>query len=180
MFDEDKLKQAHNGDLNAIEEICSSTWEAVYRFIYYKVQNRQEAEDITQETYVRALTHLQSSTVKIEKYVAFLKTVSLNVLRDKWRKKRRTGANIDLEAINPMEVSVEDTTEASAQRALIENALGSLNEEQRKVIELRIIKGYSTAECAKILSKKEGTIRVLQYRALKTLALILKKNGDNL
>lgn len=174
MFGVDKHKKAHSYDLNAIEEICSSTWEAVYRFIYYKVQNRQEAEDITQETYVRALSHLQNSKVKIEKYAGFLKTVSLNILRDKWRKKRSEGSNIDLEAINPMEVSVEDTTEASAQKALIRNALNSLNEEQRAIIELRIIKGYSTAECARIMNKKEGTIRVIQYRALKILAEILK------
>lgn len=42
-------------DDKAIKEICSSTWEYLYRFIYYKVQNRQETGDITQETYVKAI-----------------------------------------------------------------------------------------------------------------------------
>ena len=63
------MKKAQEGDLKAIEELCSSTWESVYRFIYFKVQNRQEAEDITQETYVKALSHLRRSNIKIDKYI---------------------------------------------------------------------------------------------------------------
>lgn len=46
-------KRAIKGDRDAIEKICLDTWEPLYRFIYYKVQNREEAEDITQETYIR-------------------------------------------------------------------------------------------------------------------------------
>ncbi len=42
-----------------IEELCSGTWKEVYRFIYYKVGNREEAEDITQETYAKALDYLK-------------------------------------------------------------------------------------------------------------------------
>ncbi|GAE89450.1 RNA polymerase sigma factor [Acetivibrio straminisolvens] len=176
MLKEETLKKAQDGDLKSIEEICSSTWEDIYRFIYYKVQNRQEAEDITQETYVKALYHLQKNSVKIKQYTGFLKTVALNILRDKWRKKKRRGINVNIEAVNPEETAVEDAAEISAQRELIRNALDCLNEEQRMVIELRILKGYSVAETARIIKKKESTVRVLQYRALKTLASILKRN----
>jgi len=45
------------------------------------------------------------------------------------------------------------------------------------VVELRILKGYSVTETAKIIDKKETTVRVLQYRALKNLASILKDNN---
>lgn len=163
-------------DEKSIEEICTFTWEPLYRFIYYKVQNRQEAEDITQETYVKALTHFQKNNINIDKYIGFLKKVSLNVLRDKWRKSKRQGKIVDIEAINPEDAAVEDTTEASAQRELVQNALNSLKEEYRTVIELRILKGYSAAETAKIMNKQEGNIRVLQYRALKSLAAILRSD----
>lgn len=71
MIEDEMLKRAQDGDLQAIEEICSSTWESVYRFIYFKVQNRQEAEDITQDTYVKALSHFQRSSIKIEQYIGF-------------------------------------------------------------------------------------------------------------
>jgi RNA polymerase sigma-70 factor (ECF subfamily) len=178
MFDEEKLKKAQEGDLKAIEEICSSTWGPLYRFIYFKVQNREEAEDIAQETYVRALSHIRKGGCKIDKYIGFLKTVSLNILRDRWRKSKRWGAKVGFETLNPGETAIEDHAESSAQRALIENALNSLSEEQRTVVELRIIKGYSVAETASLMNKKEGTIRVIQYRALKELASILKNNDQ--
>ena len=61
MISADDYKKAKEGDLKAIENICVVTWEPLYRFIYYKVQNREEAEDITQETYVKTLTYLQKN-----------------------------------------------------------------------------------------------------------------------
>ena len=175
MLDEEKLKKAQQGDLNSIEEICVDTWEALYRFIYFKVQNREEAEEVTQETYVRALSYFRKEDVRIHKYLGFLKTVSLNILRDRWRQKKRQGVPVNIDEISPEAAAEEDVSALSAQRELIENALGQLNEEQRRVIQLRILEGYSSAETARLMGKKEGTIRVLQHRALQSLAAILKK-----
>lgn len=175
---EEKIKINSEKNSKIIEEMCSSTWEALYRFIYFKVQNREEAEDITQETYIKALSYIQKNNMKIDKYIAFLKTVSLNVLRDKWRKGKRQGTSVDLENVNPIELSLEDTTESFAQQELIKSALNVLKEEYRTVIELRIIKGYSLSETAKIMDKKETNISVLQFRALQSLSKILKE--DNL
>jgi RNA polymerase sigma-70 factor (ECF subfamily) len=165
-------------DTDAIEEICSLTWKTVYRFIYFKVQNRQEAEDITQETYVRTLSYLKRHNAKVEEYTGFLKTTALNILRDRWRKKKRWALDVSLEAVNPKETAVDDDMEVYTQRAIVQEALNRLNEEQRTVIELRILKGYSTKETARIMEKKEGTIRVLQYRALKNLSAILENMGS--
>jgi RNA polymerase sigma-70 factor (ECF subfamily) len=176
MFGVEKLKKAQEGDLESIEEICASTWESVYRFIYYKVQNREEAEDITQEAYVKALSHFKKKSANIDRHISFLKTVSLNILRDKWRKNKRWGTKANFEKINPAETAIEDPTEAIAQRMSIQNALNSLNEEQRTVIELRILKGYSVAETSRAMNKKESTVRVLQYRALQALSVILGHN----
>lgn len=174
MVDDKKLRKAREGDLKLIEDICAGTSEAVYRFTYYKVQNREEAEDITQETYVRAISHILRGNTKIEKCTGFLKTVSLNIIRDRWRKRKRQGISVNFDNINPEEIATEDPAEAGIQQELVKDALSRLSEEQRTVIELRIIKGYSVSETAAMMNKKEGTIRVLQYRALQTLAAILK------
>lgn len=77
----------------------------------------------------------------MNKFIGFLKTVSLNILRDKWRKNKRRGSIVNFDNINPESVAVEDCTEDMAQREVIQNALKLLNEEQRTVIELRILKG---------------------------------------
>lgn len=83
-------KRAIKGDRDAIEKICLDTWEPLYRFIYYKVQNREEAEDITQETYIRSLEYLKKRTFSPDNFLAFMKTVSLNLIRDRWRQKKRS------------------------------------------------------------------------------------------
>lgn len=166
-------------DGKSIEQLCSSTWEPLYRFIYFKVQNREEAEDITQETYIKAISYIQKNNIKLDKFISFLKTVSLNLLRDKWRKGKRQGQPINLDIVNPKEIATEDTTEALTQSEVIKDALKLLNEEQRMVIELRILKGYSVADTAKQMNKQESNIRVLQYRALQKLTKILKGDLNN-
>lgn len=175
MLDEDILKKAQEGDYKSIEEICTRTWEPLYRFIYFKVQNREEAEDITQETYVKALSFLKKGHEKIEKTIAFLKAVSLNVLRDRWRRHKRRGPDIHLEDVSPDYTAIDDVSDEFATRELIKSALERLGIDQRTVIELRIIKGYSVRETARIMDKKEGTIRVLQYRALQNLESVIRR-----
>jgi RNA polymerase sigma-70 factor (ECF subfamily) len=164
-------------DERSIEQLCDDTWESLYRFIYFKVQNREETEDIIQESYLKAISFMQKNNVEIDKCMGFLKTTSLNVLRDKWRKNKRQGIVLDFDNINPEEAAIEDTTENIAQHEVIENALNLLNEEQHTVIDLRILKGYSVADTAKVMNKKEDNIRVLQYRALQNLRKIFNNGG---
>jgi RNA polymerase sigma-70 factor (ECF subfamily) len=177
MLEKAKILRAQEGDIKSIEEICSSTWEPLYRFIYRKVQNREEAEDITQEAYVRALSKVQGGDTRVDKYISYLKVISLNILRDRWRRKKRRGITINLDDVKPMEAAFEDTAALVAQRDFIKSALNKLNEEQRNVIELRILKGYSVAETAQIMDKRDGTVRVIQYRALQNLAALMKSDS---
>lgn len=163
-------------DEKSIEQLCSATWETIYKYVYFKVQNKEEAEDITQETYIKAISYIQKNDVKINKFVSFLKTVSSNVIKDRWRKDKKQGPVVNIDDINPKVISIEDHTQTMAQREIIQNALELLNEEQRKVIDLRILKGYSVADTAKQMDKSEGNVRVLQHRALQNLTKILK--GD--
>lgn len=156
-----------------IEELCESTWKEVYRYVYYQVQNREEAEDITQEAYVKAFHYMKENNEKIDHSIGFLKTVSLNIIKDRWRKGKRQGQVVSYEEHEDETLWEEDFTGNSTERFLIKEALSQISEAQRNVIELRILKGYSVAETAKILKKKEGTVRVLQYRGLKELSKIL-------
>lgn len=157
-----------------IEKLCGDTWRELYNFIYYKVQNREEAEDITQETYVKAISYLNKNDVKILKYSSFLKSIAMNIIRDRWRVKKRQGSSVNLEDVKPEEIAVEDFTSLLSEKAQIEEAMSWLTKEQQVAIELRIIKGYSVAETAKLMNKKEGAIRVLQLRGLRALAKLLE------
>lgn len=91
MTTDDDITKAAEGDLHSIENICLKMWEPLYRYIYYKVQNREEAEDITQETFVRTFTYCKKKKLGLDKWPGFLRTVALNILRDRWRQKKRRG-----------------------------------------------------------------------------------------
>jgi len=159
----------------SIEDICLSTWREVYRFIYYKVGNKEEAEDITQETYVKAINLLQKEHVHINDYAKYFKTMAINILKDQWRKDKKTNGFVDIEKVESITLVTEDFTKELEQKELVQMAMDSLNEEQKKVIELRILEGYTVAETARLLKKRPVTVRVIQYRALQTMAKTLKE-----
>ncbi len=176
MPEEKRKINAREFDLSAVERLCTDTWEAVYRYIYYRVQNREEAEDITQETYARAISFMQKQNARMDNKISFLKKVSLNILRDRWRKAKGRPSEVNMDELNPGEVSTDDFSLSSTERQVITDALNELNEAQRMVVELRIIRGYSVTETARIMNKTEGAVRTLQYRAIKNLSEILKNN----
>ncbi|ROR28335.1 RNA polymerase sigma-70 factor (ECF subfamily) [Mobilisporobacter senegalensis] len=176
MFNKGKKKESIKNNDELIEEICSATWKDIYRFIYYKVQNKEEAEDITQETYAKALPYLQDEKISMDKCRSFLKTIALNIIRDNWRKSKRQGIMMNIDDVEPGKLGEDDFADAYAIREWTENALKTLNDEQRTIIELRILRGYSVEETAKYMNKSEGNIRVIQYRALQSLGTVLKKS----
>lgn len=172
----EQLRKAARGETQSIELICQQLWEPLYGFIYYRVQNREEAEDITQETFVRTLIYCRRHNTQPENITAFMKMVALNIIRDSWRQKQRQGKLIDLEDIKPLETVAADEQKAIAERMQVENALNRLKPEHKAVLDLRIMKGYSVAETAQMLGKSEAAVRVLQYRALQVLAQMLDEN----
>lgn len=165
------------GQKDFVEAICAQTWKELYRFIYYKVQNREEAQDITQETYVRAISFLEKNRDQIKNFRGYLKMIALNIIRDQWRKKKRRGNDINIDDVSEDTLSDADFADGVNERAAVEEAMKQLTQEQQEVIRLRIIEGYTSAETAKIMGRKEGTIRVMQYRALRALSELL---GDTI
>ena len=167
------MDNTSKGQNDFIEAICAQTWKELYRFIYNKVQNREEAQDITQETYAKAIAYLEKNKDHISNYGSYLRMIAINIIRDQWRRKKRWGISINIEEVNPEHLKEEDFTDTVNSQSVIESALKQLTLEQQEVITLRIIKGYSVAETASIMGRKEGTIRVMQYRALQKLAVHL-------
>ena len=82
-----------------------------------------------------------------------------------------------LEDVNPEDISSEDFSDSLSNKVEMEEAMRQLTAEQQAVLDLRIIKGYSAAETARLMKKREGTIRVIQYRAVKALAKLLEERG---
>lgn len=157
---------------------CQSTWPAVYRYAYRLVRNREEAEDITQETYLRAIRAIEKGFPegKMPGF-GYLSAVALNLVRDGWRQKRSHFSISPLEEAQVQMVTAQTPVEPppySEEDALlgtVSELMSSLPQEYQTVLELRIVQGYSRAETAALMGKSESAVRGLQYRAL----LLLKQ-----
>lgn len=161
------------GPENKMRVWCDQTWPEVYRYIYYHVHNRQEAEDLTQETYARTLKKFSFPDQLPTQ--GYLKTVALNLIRDRWRRQRVRGTQVPLdETLLPQ----DSDADATVNRALVQELLAKLSEEHRSVLELRIIEGYSRAETARQMGRSEDAVRGLQYRAVQALRSLLLEHFE--
>ena len=116
-----------------LQKWCQKTWPKLYNYLYYRVQNREEAEDLTQEIYARALTKF-TFTQELPT-LGYLKTIALNLVRDRWRRQKVQGVQVDLE---DRFLSCQSQEEAAINKNFVRELLNQLPEEQRKVLELRI------------------------------------------
>lgn len=145
-----------------------STWLQVYRYVYARVQNREEAEDVTQETYSRVLGRGEAAPAQSQ----YLFTTALNLIRDRWRRRQRRGDTLSLDEALLMRSEQEDD---AVSKAWVRSLMDRLPEEYRTALDLHIVQGYSRAEVAEYMGKTEPAVRGLLYRALQSLRGLMRE-----
>jgi len=149
-----------------IDQVFARYLDPVYRFLYSRLGNREDAEDLTSEVFLKASRQL--NTDRGEASIAqWLFTVARTVLADHWRRYYRTGAVLPLdeqqiEDVGPRPAS--ETASPSAER--VQKLLGALPDRYRLVLELRFLRGYSIQETAREMGITPENAKVMQHRAL--------------
>lgn len=174
------IEKAKTGDRDALGELVADSWQPLYRFISYKTGNSEESQDIAQETFYRAFRSLSSYQRTESLFSTWLGRIAMNLITDIWRKKGRTPIINDINeheselsgGENPADALICQETQDTLVALLCE-----LPEEQRRVIELRIIAGLPVKEAATAMNKSEAAIKMLQQRALKSLREKLLDRG---
>lgn len=158
------------------EEIYDAHVVAIYRYIYARVGNRPDAEDLTAQVFLRAVEQLDTARGDGQ-ISSWLYRVGHNAVADYWRAFYRLPL-VDSERLAPVwepaeptPTSAVDGTEERA-RARIERLLSRLPDRYREVLELRFLERLSVAETADRMGISHGNAKVLQYRALRRAALI--------
>ncbi|WP_462410656.1 RNA polymerase sigma factor [Neobacillus sp. Marseille-QA0830] len=157
------------------EKIWIDHWKEIYVFVFLRTRHKQEAEDITQETFIRAIRtegRYADETVNIP---ALLKTIARNLIIDRWRKKQKTEDPLPLEPEQVLVDKGNDLGRMLEQKEQVAYALSLLKEEQRKVIVLRLLQGLSIKETAAQLGKSENYVKVTQFRAIQRIKELVKK-----
>jgi RNA polymerase sigma factor (sigma-70 family) len=139
----------------------------IYQYIYRRVGNQPDAEDLTDEVFIHTLRSLRLPAL-VREVRAYLVKTARTVLADHWRKHYAM----------PM-ASIESSTLPAAPPPATENRLAAdratrilalLPERSRQLLELRFLRAYSVREAAGALGITEANARVLQFRALKLAA----------
>jgi RNA polymerase sigma-70 factor, ECF subfamily len=170
---------ARDGDTEAFGLLYDHYNGTVYRFLYYRVGSHALAEDLTSETFFRALRSMSGFKWQGRDFGAWLVTIARNLVADHFKSGRY---RLEVTTGDVLDADREDRgPEGSPEAAVVDHitnvalltAVKQLNPEQQECIVLRFLQGFSVAETAQAMGKNEGAIKALQYRAVRALARLL-------
>lgn len=169
------ISKAQQGDPKAVELLYQEHARAVYRFIYYKVGNREDAEDVTQDVFIAAFAGLSRFRGEA-KFVNWCYEIAKRKIADLWKEKYSM-PTVDIEATiglhttdETVEMSIEREQHDHSKIQEVHAVLQKLPEHYRTVLEYRFLKNYSIKETAEAMNISVSNAKVLQHRALKKAA----------
>jgi len=169
------VQRAVRRDAEAFGRLYDMHVDRVYRHIYYRVGNEQDAQDLTQQAFFKAWQAIDRYRKTASPFIAWLMTISHNLVVDFYRTKKDK-AYVEAEVLaDSAASSPEGVAEASFEQQRLRRAILQLGGDEQQVVILRFIEGFEFAEIASLMKKKEGNIRVILHRALVKLRDILGK-----
>lgn len=174
------LRLAQRGDGEAFGRIYDRYVDQVYRYLYYRVGSHAVAEDLTSETFLRALRRIGSFSWQGRDIGAWFITIARNLVNDhvkssRFRLEIPTGDMLDADHGDD---GIEQTVIDRLQGAAVIDAIRELKSDHQECLVLRFLQGLSVAETAEVMNRSEGAIKQLQLRAVRALARVLTRRGD--
>lgn len=175
----DLVRRAQQGDGEAFACIYDRYVDQIFGFICHKVRDRQLAEDLTSDVFLRALRNVERFQWQGVDIGAWLVTIARNRVTDHF-KSARARLERPVEEIHDQPMVGDDHPEhtllARDLAASLQQAMDKLKGDHREVLFLRFVQGLSVAETASALDRTDGAVKALQYRALRALAEIVKND----
>ena len=171
------VASAQTGDSEAFGAIYDALVDPIYRYIFYRIGSREDAEDITEQVFLRAWERISSyRPTGGHPFSAWLYRIAHNQVVDMYRQRARSQTSElpeDL-AEESADASPIIATERALSQSQLSRVIRQLPEQYQQVIVLRFVNDLSYTEISAVLDKPEGTVRVLQFRALKRLRELLE------
>jgi RNA polymerase sigma-70 factor (ECF subfamily) len=168
--DTELIARAAKADREAFGALYERYVFRVFRHVYYLTNDSHASEDLTAQTFLKALEAIHRYEMRGVPFLAWLLRIAYN-LTVNYKKVRSNGAAPLPESVEVggTEYSPEASCEAKADGAQVWEGVRRLRGDQRQVIVMRFIDGLSYPDIAKVLDKSIGAVRVIQYRALNAL-----------
>ncbi len=166
------VERAREGDSEAFGQLYDHYQPAVYRFLYYRVGSAHLAEDLTADTFFRALRSMSTFRWQGKDFGAWLMTIARNLSTDHFKasRTRLEAPSDDLGTFDTTLPSPENDVLTLISNEVMLTALQELPTEQRECIVMRFLQGLSIAETAEALGRTPGAVKQLQLRGVRNLA----------
>lgn len=183
----EQIQRVQAGDKDAFAAIYTHYQHKVECFLMSKCHDRQLAEDLTADTFERALRRIHSFTWQGRDFAAFLITIARNLLMDHRKSKRQRCEFSFAQLGNGGGFHDVDDTELGRPETLVLNEItrsrlvamfDDLTVEQQQVLRLRFFVRLSVSETAEAMGKGDGAIKALQFRAVQALARLMDEGVD--
>ncbi len=163
------------GDAKAFGELYERYHDVVFRYVLFRMGDRAFAEDVTQETFVRALRRISSVSYQGRDIGAWFVTIARNLIFDyvKSSRYRLESTTSEIVELSPATGGPEQQVLDNATNSELVASIDKLNPDQRECIQLRFLRGLSVAETAELMDRNEGAVKALQHRAVRRLAQLL-------
>ena len=162
------ILQCKNGDLQKFGELYDIYVQQIYRFILFKVCDKETAEDLTSVTFLKAMDGVKNFDVNKASFKTWLYTIARNSVIDHFRQNRETVDLEDAWGVKSMTDIAKETGD-KIQLEEIEKYMSGLKPEQREILLLRIWGGHSFAEIAEITGKTEASCKMMFKRVIDKL-----------
>ncbi|MDT0567865.1 sigma-70 family RNA polymerase sigma factor [Streptomyces sp. DSM 3412] len=174
------IERARVGDRTAFATLYNDNQQVVYRYFYVRVRNRQLAEDLTQEVFVRALRRISAFQFQGSNIQAWLVTIARNLYFDHLKSARTRYERPTDEFFEAVEQDRSAETDAMRELEVVEaadtvrRAMSVLNPSQRRCVELRYLHGLSGPETAAKLKITVGAVKSMTFRAMEEMRAELR------
>jgi RNA polymerase sigma-70 factor (ECF subfamily) len=166
------IRAAQGGDRSAFARLVERYWDRLYRWLYHLTRDRHAAEDLTQETFLRALAALKSFRPG-SNFRAWVFRIGHNNFVNQKRAERRTKHQLPEDAAAPELSTAETSAENHEALEVVMRAVADLPTDFRKALMLNTYEGLSFREVAKILGTTEETARWRVFKARQKLMKVL-------
>ena len=174
------VARAKMGETEAFGLLYDFYMPRIYRFVLLKVGQREEAEDLTHQAFLKAWENIEQYDFRGYSFGSWLYRIARNVTVDYYRGAR---LEVSVEDVSEIHLAKDDSLEENVERSLewqgLVESIKKLKEVEQDVIVMRFVEDLSLKDIASAIGKSEGAVKVIQHRAIKNLKHIVENKEEN-
>lgn len=170
------VERTKSGDRDAYATLYERFVDQIYRYVYFRV-NQDDAEDIVETVFVKAWENISKYANNGSTFSSWLFRIAHNLVVDHYRHSKTIEELTEEHQEHRAEYHPKITTERKIEGDLLKEGLKHLKDDYQQFLVLKYINELSNRDISQMLKKSEGSLRILQYRALKALKVVLEDMG---